>query len=281
MIVAVSIIGGFVVNAGAAWPERSIQYIVPYKPGGGADASARVFCNGLSKKLGVAVVVVNVPGVSATRGLARVAEAKPDGYTMGAFHEGLQATFVNGVSKYNLGSLQCVCNVYRYPNLFLTRIDAPWNNLAELNKAAKEKPGAIKVASVLGGSTHMFVQQYMNSAGVKFNPVPYNGHSERLNAILGGFVDLTELPPSVASSMLRAKKLKALCMLSEEREPDFPDLPTAIEEGVDVEYSSHYALYLPKDTPSEIVIKLVKVCQETLKDPKVVVGLKKIGRAHV
>ena len=123
----------------------------------------------------------------------------------------------------------------------------------------------------------MFVQQYMNSAGVKFNPVPYNGHSERLNAILGGFVDLTELPPSVASSMLRAKKLKALCMLSEEREPDFPDLPTAIEEGVDVEYSSHYALYLPKDTPSEIVIKLVKVCQETLKDPKVVVGLKKVG----
>ncbi len=218
-----------------------------------------------------------MPGVSGTRGLSTVVEAKPDGYTMGAFHEGAQATFVTGVSDYNLGSLDCVCNVYRYPNFFLTRADAPWNNLADLNKDAKENPGKISIASVLGGSTHMFVLRYMDAAGVKLHPVPYNGHSERLNAVLGGFVDLTELPPSIANSMLRAKKLKALCMLSKVREPDYPDLPTAVEQGVDVEYASNYALYLPKGTPADVIVALDKVCQEVLSDPTVVSGLKKIG----
>ncbi len=259
------------------WPDRPIQYVVPYAPGGGADASARIFTVGLSKELGVPVAVVNVPGVSATLGLNQVVEAKPDGYTIGAFHEGAQATYVTGISKHNLSKLDMVCNVYMYPNLLVSRADAPWNSIVELNKIAKEKPEQVKFALVLGTSTYMYVLQYMDAAGVKFKLVPYNGHAERINAVLGGYADVTESPPSSVASMLRAKKFKALGMLTEQRYKDFPDLPTSAEQGIPVQYTSNYALFAPKGTPAAILAKLDKASQAVLKDPEIASKLDAAG----
>lgn len=261
----------------AAWPERPIQFIVPYAAGGGADVAARIICASLGRELGVAVAVVNVPGVSATLGMNQVVEAKPDGYTIACFHEGHQATNVIGIGKYSLDDLTMICALYNYPNVVVTRDGAPWKNLKEFVAAAKKSPGEVKAAVVLGGASYFFVLDLMDTAGMELKLVPYNGHAERVNAVLGAFADMTESAPATVASMMRAKKLVPLAMFTRDRDPVYPDIPTAIEQGFDITFVSNYVLCAPKGTPDDIVKRLDEASRKVMADPEVASKLAAAG----
>ncbi|GHV52719.1 hypothetical protein FACS1894206_02010 [Deltaproteobacteria bacterium] len=260
----------------AAWPERPIQFIVPYGAGGGADVAARIICASLGKELGVAVAVVNVPGVSATLGMNQVVEASPDGYTIACFHEGHQATNVIGIGKYSLNDLTMICTLYNYPNIVVTRSGA-WKDLKEFVADAKKKPGELKAAVVLGGASYFFVLDLMDVTGIDLKLVPYNGHAERVNAVLGTFADMTESAPTTVASMMRAKKLVPLAMFTKDRDPVYPDIPTAIEQGYDITFVSNYVLTVPKGTPDEIVKRLNEASKKVMADPEVISKLAAAG----
>ncbi|MDR0826621.1 MAG: tripartite tricarboxylate transporter substrate binding protein [Desulfovibrio sp.] len=256
----------YVSPALAAWPEKPLQIIVPYPAGGQADAIVRIMQSSLSKTLGVPVAVINTPGVSATRGLVQVVETKPDGYTVGLFQEAVIGTYLTGITKYNFSNLDAVCNLVYSPIMIVGNANAPWKDLSGMVNAAKSKPGEMKYGVLLGSATHFAILDLCNKAGISMRMVPYDGHAERQNALLGGYVDGTDTGPVAAVSYLKAKKFVAIAMLTDERLPGFEDIPTAKEQGVDVSFAFHYGLYAPKGTNPEITAKLSEACRIALQD---------------
>ncbi|MDL2210319.1 tripartite tricarboxylate transporter substrate binding protein [Desulfovibrio sp. OttesenSCG-928-O18] len=259
---------GGVSPAEAAWPEKPVQIVVPYPAGGQADGIIRILQPALSKHLGVPVAVVNVPGVSATRGLAQVVEAAPDGYTIGTFQEAVIGTYLTGITKYNFSNLDTLNNLVFSPIMIVGNTKDPWKTLPEFVKAAKAKPGQMKYAVLLGSATHFAIMDLCDKAGINVRMVPYNGHAERQNALLGGYVDGTDSSPVAAASYVKAGKFNALAMLTEERLPGSENVPTAKEQGYDVSFAFHYGLYGPKGLPAEVKSKIAEAARLALEDPE-------------
>lgn len=265
---ALSLLLANTLPAKAAWPEKPVQIVVPYPAGGQADGIIRILQASLSKQLGVPVAVINVPGVSATRGLAQVVEAAPDGYTIGTFQEAVIGTYLTGISKYNFNNLDTLNNLVFSPVEIVSNTKSPWKTLPEFIAAAKQKPGEMKYAVLLGSATHFAIMDLCEKAGIDMRMVPYNGHAERQNALLGGYVDGTDSGPVAAASYIKAGKFNALAMLTEERLPGFENIPTAREQGFDVTFAFHYGLYGPKGMPEEAKVTIAEACRLALADPE-------------
>jgi tripartite-type tricarboxylate transporter receptor subunit TctC len=169
-----------------------------------------------------------------------------------------------------------VCTLYNYPNVIVTRSGA-WKDLREFVAAAQKSPGELKAAVVLGGASYFFILDLMDTTKTELKLVPYNGHAERVNAVLGSFADITESAPTTVASMMRAKKLVPLAMFTEDRDPVYPDVPTAIEQGFDITFVSHYVLCVPKDTPDDIVKRLDEASKKVTADPEVISKLVTAG----
>lgn len=263
--------------AEAAWPEKPVQIVVPYPAGGQADGIIRILQPALAKQLGVPVAVVNVPGVSATRGLAQVVEAPADGYTIGTFQEAVIGTYLTGISKYNFSNLDTLNNLVFSPIMMVGNAKDAWKTLPEFVAAAKEKPGQMKYAVLLGSATHFAIMDLCEQAGIDLRMVSYNGHAERQNALLGGYVDSTDSGPVAAASYIKAGKFNALAMLTDDRLPDFKDIPTAKEQGLDVTFAFHYGLYGPTGLPDEVKKKIAEACRLALQDSEVAKRLEASG----
>jgi tripartite-type tricarboxylate transporter receptor subunit TctC len=264
----ICLVPGFRGLAPAAWPEKPVQIVVPYPAGGQADGIIRIFQSSLSKRLGVPVAVVNVPGVSATRGLAQVVEANPDGYTIGTFQEAVIGTYLTGIGKYSFSNLEALVNLVFSPVMIVGNAKDPWKTLPEFIAAAKKKPGEMKYAVLLGSATHFAIMDMCGKAGIEVRMVPYGGHAERQNALMGGYVDATDSGPVAADSFIKAGKFTALAMLTKERLAGFTNIPTAVEQGYDVTFAFHYGLYGPKGLPEEVKKKIAEAARLALEDPQ-------------
>jgi tripartite-type tricarboxylate transporter receptor subunit TctC len=272
-----AVLVGFVpVAASAAYPERPIKLVVPWAAGGDTDVIYRTFAPLMQKRLGGTIVVANVGGASGTKGAKEAKDAPGDGYTLFAVHDSIHSTYYTGVADVNYSDFEPICLVASTPSIVTASPKTPWKDMKSLIADAKKRPGQITVGATLGSTSHFFPAMIEQDAGLKFKYVSYEGTAPRMNALLGGHIDLAE-SNLTQKGKADAGQLKFLAIASDKRHPEVPNVPTLKELGIDVEYAVNRGLLAPKGTNAEALGKLRTACGDAAKDPGFADAMKKQG----
>lgn len=260
----------------AAYPERPVKLVVPWAAGGDTDNIFRPFAPAFQKALGQTVVIANVGGASGTRGAKEVKDSPADGYTLYAVHDYIHSTYYAGVADVQYTDFEPVCLIASTPSVLTASPKTPWKSMQELLADAKARPGQVTVGATLASTSHFFPALIEQKAGVKFKYVSYEGLAPRMNAILGGHIDLTD-SNLTQKGKVEAGQLKFLAIATEKRHPEMPSIPTLKELGVDVVYDVNRGIMVPKGTPAAVIATLGKACAAAAKDPGFADAMKKQG----
>jgi tripartite-type tricarboxylate transporter receptor subunit TctC len=260
----------------AAYPERPIKLIVPWAAGGDTDNIFRPFAPLLQKRLGQTVVIANVGGASGTKGAKEAKDSPPDGYTLYAVHDYIHSTYWAGVADVNYTDFEPICLISSTASVLTASPKTPWKSMKELIADAKKRPGEITVGATLASTSHFFPALIEKAAGIKFKYVSYEGLAPRMNAILGGHVDLTD-SNLTQKGKVEAGQLKFLGIATEKRHPEMKNVPTLKEQGVNVVYDVRRGLMAPKGTPAPVLAKLESSCQAAAREPAFTEAMKLQG----
>ncbi len=259
-------------TAQSTWPNRPITLVVPYAPGGTADALARVLAQHLGTRLKVSVVVLNKAGASGVIGAASVAQAPADGYTV--LYDATPLSINPHLQKLPFDAakdLQPVALVGVTPMLVVVPKNSPYNTLQELIAAAAKASGKLTFCSGGQGTVqYMGAELFNQGVGIKMLHVPYRAGGLALQAILAGEVDMGFFNLPALSSHIKGGALKPLAITSAKRNPLFPNVPTISEAGVkNYEVYEWNGMFVPSTTPAEIVTRLNTAVREVLAMPEV------------
>jgi tripartite-type tricarboxylate transporter receptor subunit TctC len=260
----------------AAYPERPVRMIVPWAAGGDTDNIFRPFGQLLQKHLGQTVVIANVGGASGTRGAKEAKDAAPDGYTLYAVHDYIHSTYWAGVADVQYTDFEPICLISSTASVLTASPKTPWKSWKDLAADAKARPGQITVGATLASTSHFFPALIEKASGVKFKYVSYEGLAPRMNAILGGHVDLTD-SNLTQKGKVEAGQLKFIGIATEKRHPEMPSVPTLKELGVNVVYDVSRGVMAPKGTPAEVIAKLGTSCAAATKEPEFAQAMKLQG----
>jgi tripartite-type tricarboxylate transporter receptor subunit TctC len=250
--------------------------IVPWAAGGDTDNIFRPFAPLLQKHIGETVVIANIGGASGTKGAKEAKDSPPDGYTLYAVHDYIHSTYWAGVADVSYNDFEPICMISSTASVLTASPKTPWKSLKDLIADAKKRPGQITVGATLASTSHFFPALIEKAAGVKFKYVSYEGLAPRMNAILGGHVDLTD-SNLTQKGKVEAGQLKFLGIATEKRNPEMQNVPTLKEQGVDVTYDVNRGLMVPKGTPAPVVAKLESSCQAAAKEPAFAQAMKLQG----
>jgi tripartite-type tricarboxylate transporter receptor subunit TctC len=252
-----------------AWPERPIRLIVNFAAGGSTDIIARSMATQLGEALGQPVVVENRVGAGGNIGLAAVARAAPDGYAL--LHSSDGPLLINPhLFKMEVDVARDLLPVAPTAGaaLFLiSRADLPARNMAEFVAYARANPGKLNYGSAGSGTLqHIAIEWIRDAAKFEAVHVPYKGSQAVLVDLLGGRVDFT-MDLGAAIPHIRSGKLRLLAVPGKERSPIFPEAPTLLESGVDVDMGWISGIYAPAGTPAPIVTRLNKEIARIMQTP--------------
>jgi len=262
--------------AAAAYPERPVKLIVPWAAGGATDNIFRPFTPHLQKHLGGTVVIANIGGASGTKGAREAKESPADGYTLYAVHDYIHSTYYAGVADVQYSDFEPVCLIASTASVLTASPKTPWKNWKEFLADAKKRPGEITVGATLASTSHFFPALIEQAAKIKFKYVSYEGLAPRMNAILGGHIDLTD-SNLTQKGKVEAGQLKFLAIATAKRHKSMPNVPTLKELGVNVVYDVNRGLLAPKGTPRDVLAKLEKSCAAAAKAPEFADAMAKQG----
>ncbi len=256
--------------------------VSPFAAGGSTDAIARIVADGLSSRLGQPVIVENMGGAGGMTGANRVARAAPDGYQFLLGNVGTHAQNQTLYKKpaYNAATdFAPVALITDQSLVLVVRKDFPANNLREFIAYAKANQSKMQFSSAgTGGSNHLACVLLNAAIGVEVTHVPYRSGGQAMQDLLAGQVDYQCPSLPVAMPQIAGKLVKPIAILSKNRSPSMPDLPSAHEQGLtDFDVPSWYALFLPKGTPAAIVQKLHDATVAAMDTPAMHERLRKIG----
>lgn len=268
--------------AAQTFPSQPITIILPYSPGGAVDAMARLLATKLGERLRVPVVVKNVAGASGAIGMAEVARAAGDGYTLlyapstiailPAFYHKLSfdpAKDLVPVSQFLEGTLLVAAN----PGTGI-------GSLQELISRAKAKPGKLNFGSSgVADTLQLGIEMLKVDTGTDMVAVPYKGQGPMLVALLAGEVDVAVVSVQLSLPYIRNGKLRALAVTSPKRSPALPDVPTVSETVPGYELASWHGVFAPASTPRDLVQRLQREIEEISKDPAVRKTVEDAGNA--
>ncbi len=267
-------------EAVAKYPERPIQLVIPYKPGGATDIIFRLVCKYAEKHLGQPIVCVNMPGATSTVGSRHVKEARPDGYTLLGSHDVIATAFYSGVVDYAFEAFEPICLITSTPNIATTHSDYPWNTMKELLEEAKSKPGEIVWSTTFGSTDHFFILGILEAAGVSkdvLRLVGYEGTGPQLTALLGKHTHGCMANVASAMGHVEAGDLKFLGVAWESRLPQIPDVPTLKEQGIDFAHATNRGVFAPKGTPEGILKKIEEAFRKAMEDPECKAKIEEMG----
>jgi len=262
----------------AAYPERPVKMIVPWAAGGDTDSIFRPFAQIFQKHLGGTVVIANVTGASGTAGAREAKGSPPDGYTLYSTHDYIHSTYYTGVADVAYSDFEPICSISSTPSVLTASPKTKWTSWQELSNDAKARPGQITVGATLGSTSHFFPALIEKAAGVKFKYVSYEGLAPRMNAILGGHIDLTD-SNLTQKGKVDAGQLKFLAVATEKRLPEAPNVPTLKELGVNVVYAVTRGVVAPKGTPADVITRLEAACQKATAEAAFAEAMAKQGTA--
>ena len=258
-LVSISLVG-FVGEAccqSADYPNRPVEVIVPYAAGGGTDIIARLIAHYAKDSLGQPMAVVNRPGAAGALGHREIANAQPDGYTLGILSFPDSSINPKGASAgFRNEDFVPLATFTRTPSVLAVHKDAPFKNFQEFVAYAKKNPDKVTVA--VGGQAHLLcvilIEQMM---GIDLNPVMFKGGSVAIKTLMGGHT-----MAAVAASMYLAKNIEskgvlAIALTGEKRQEAFPNVPTFKELGYDVPIDMMRILCVQKDVPQAIQQKIL------------------------
>jgi len=261
-------------SAFAVYPDRPIKLIVPWAAGGDTDNIFRPFAPVLQKHLGQTVVIANVGGASGTKGAKEAKDSPADGYTLYAVHDYIHSTYYAGVADVAYTDFEPICLISSTASVLTASPKTAWNDWKGLLADAKARPGQISVGATLASTSHFFPALIEKAAGIKFKYVSYEGLAPRMNAILGGHIDLTD-SNLTQKGKVEAGQLKFLATATEKRSPEMPSVPTLKELGVNVVYDVSRGVMAPKGTPADVLVKLEGSCLAATKEPAFEISMKK------
>jgi tripartite-type tricarboxylate transporter receptor subunit TctC len=256
------------------YPTHPITLIIPTAVGGGNDTLGRIMADRMSPMLGQQMVAENRGGAGGTLATKALAQAAPDGYTLGISNSG---TMGMGPTLYpNAGydprkDFAPIGAIAAASVILVVNKDVPAHSVAELIALAKKQPGQLTFGSGGAGSpAHLIGEMFASMAGIKLTHVPFRGLGPAMNDLLGGHITMIFSAVSTAMGNIRAGTIRPLATTGAARHKDFPDLPTMAEAGLpDFVAEQRYGMLAPAGTPHAIVMKLNGALREALNAPEV------------
>jgi tripartite-type tricarboxylate transporter receptor subunit TctC len=271
--------------AGAAqaqdYPSRPVTLVIPFAAGGPQDSIGRIIAQRMSEVLGQQVVIENIGGAGGMTGSKRVADSQPDGYTMVQASVGTHAQNQTLYKKplYNSATdFTPVVFLAQTPIALITRKDLPVNNLQEFVAYAKGNKDKMTFGSAgAGAATHLGCVVLNTAMGVDITHVPYRGTGPAMQDLQGGRIDYLCEIIATGKPQIDGGTVKGIAIMTQERSPVLPDLPTAAEQGLPVEAYTWTALFLPKGASDAVVKKLNSAAVAAINTPAVKERLQSLG----
>jgi tripartite-type tricarboxylate transporter receptor subunit TctC len=268
--------------APAAAQVRPVKVLVGFAAGGPTDVIARIVAADITGPLGQQVIVENVSGAAGAIGTRAVAKAKPDGLTI---------TFGNNQTHGNnmfmlkdpgydaVKDFAPLAGAGAFEHVFVVRNDLAAQNIQDVIKLAKEKPGALNYGSTgIGSGSHLSTELFMARTGIKMTHVPYRGAAPLVQDLVGGRIDISNSTLPSVLAQINAKQIRALAIGSAKRNPHLPDVPTLEQQGVTGANASSWAgFFAPAATPQPVLDRLSAEILASLKKPDVVARIDKLG----
>lgn len=266
--------------AHAAFPERPITLVVPYAPGGGADAAARLLATRMGARLGTSIIVDNRPGASGTIGASQVAKARADGYTV--LYDATPFSInphLFARLPYARSALQPLSLVLLMPNVVVVKADSPVRSVADLAARAKAQPGKINFASGGSGTVQRLAAElFRQRLELDMVHVPYKSGGPAIADVMGGQVDFMFGTMAATYPLVTGGKLRALAVAAPQRSARLPDVPT-VSETVIPGYEAYEwnGIFLPTGTPEPVAARLHQALSEVLQEAEVRQRLSDLG----
>jgi tripartite-type tricarboxylate transporter receptor subunit TctC len=261
-----------VAQAQDVFPSRSITMIVPFPPGGVADSTGRPTAAALEKVLKQPVAITNRPGAGGAVGNAAVANAKPDGYTVLMALSSISVIpeadkLFNRKPAYTLDQFAPVALVSADPVILVVHPSLPVKTVKEVIALARKQPGELSFSSSgVYGALHMPMEMFLHAAKLKMRHVPTTGGGPAITQLLGGHVTMTAGGPAAITSHVKAGKLRPIVTWGAERHPNYKEVPTFKEQGMDIVYYIWAGMFVPAATPEPVVKVLRDAVRQAVAD---------------
>ena len=254
------------------YPNKPIQMIVAFGAGGSTDTMARIFAKYAEDELGQRVVVVNRPGAGGELGWVHLANAAPDGYTIGLINSPVVEVYPftrEETVGYSLEEIRPLANVITDPGVLAVAADSPYQTLDDFVGAVKNDPESIIISHEgVGGDDHLAALNFAEEAGIDLNFVSYNGNAEATASLLGGHITAFEGNMSEAAVQIQEGKARGLAVWADERVGPIADVPTGKEQGYDVQAAASRGFAVPAGIPQEIYDMLLAVTRDVVENPE-------------
>jgi tripartite-type tricarboxylate transporter receptor subunit TctC len=272
-------------DGGSGYPDGPITFVVPFSAGGPTDTVTRLIAEPMSVTLGQQIVVQNVEGAGGTVAAGQVANAEPDGYTVLMHHIGMSTapTLYTDLGYDPLEDFKTIGLVTEVPMTIIARKDFEPNTLQELVDYVTANADTVTYANAgIGAASHLCGLLFQSAIGVTVTEVPYEGTGPALTDLVGGQVDFMCDQTTNTTGNILAGEVKAYAVTTPERVASLPDVPTTEEAGLpEVQVGVWHGLYVPADTPDEVVQALTEALQAALQDQNVIDTLAELGAAPV
>ncbi len=233
--------------------DKPVNIIIPFPPGGTTDTVFRTVQPYLEDALGQSVVIVNMKGAGGAVGTQAAIDAEPDGYTLGTLQTNTMIAQAVGLGDYGNEDYVPAASIGFMPLAITVKGDSPIKTLADLKAAAKENPGEIGIAMGVGTLAHFVAQMVENTLGEDLKLINAGGGAQKKAAVLGGHSTTMIDPPPGVLGLHQSGDARILAVFGPERVGPLPDVPTAKEQGVDLEAFQMKGFFVPKGTPDDVI----------------------------
>lgn len=260
------------------FPQKAnVELTVLFPAGSSADITARLLAEGMSKNLPGNVIVVNRPGAGGAIGYKHVASQKADGYSLVWNSNSISTTYYSGQLPFDYKAFNPVARVLVESPVLAVRAESPWKTLRDFLADAKARPGKITVGnSGVGSHTHISSVALFKAAGVEVTDVPYAA-AQVVPSLIGGHIDAVVQLPGALATYAKAGTVRLLAALIPQRDPALPEVPTAIEQGVNVSVEAWRGVAVPRDTPAPVVAALETAIRKTAQAPEFARACEQLG----
>lgn len=265
-----------------AYPERPISFVVPFAAGGATDALARQFAERMARNAKQPIIVENVAGAGGTVGAARVAKAKPDGYTYLIGHMGYMAAATGLYKQLPYDPVQDFEPVARFPDTPMVLVcgrSGRFNSIGSMIEFARKNPGQVNMGNAgVGSAGHLVAALFASALKADVTHVSYKGNAPAITDVMSGRIDCMFDQSNTALPQVRGEKVVAFATTSKERLAQMPNVPTMVESGLaGFEAATWYGIYAPKGTPREQINWLHARFREAMDDAQFTLKLAEQG----
>jgi tripartite-type tricarboxylate transporter receptor subunit TctC len=252
--------------AAPVYPDKIVQFIVPFGPGGSTDVATRLLLKTFNKNFPKEGVVINMAGAGGAIGARKVHESTPDGYNVLSFNTILPVLQLMGMIDFTYQNMAPVALFSTSDTGVFVRNDSPYKNMEDFVSDAKKRPGKIRFGVGFGTLAHLGALSLEQKAGIKLNIVDVGGGEKKSAALLGGHIDAYFEPTPPVTQYLESKTFRCIGIFSEKPNPGLPGVKTMREQGIDVVLMQNNGIFAPKGTPENVLNILREALKVTCSD---------------